>query len=138
MAASDAQPHYPEYGCMVGDIGFQGNEGVPSGMMTLPLIVVDDCIPGSYPAAGEPWTVSVPVTRIPLRHCKEVVGEFNGMYERDNEVHVIVHDRLIAFPAVSAEAAVLGDALAGVPLGTRVGVLCLVLDGRRRIFVRTC
>ena len=107
-------------------------------MQTLPLIVVDDCVPGSYPPAGDPWTVSVPVSRIPMRHCKEVVGEFNGIYERDAEVRVIVHERLIAFPAGSDEAATLRESLAAVPLGTRVGVLCLVLDGRRRLFVRNC
>ena len=83
-------------------------------------------------------TVTVPVTRTVLRDCHEVVGGLHGLDECDGELRVIIHDRLLVYPSGSEEATTIKAKLSGVPLGTRVGVLCLVVEGQQRIFVRVC
>ena len=81
-------------------------------------------------------TVPASVRRITLRPCRELVGEFHGIERDGRELRVTVHDRLIAYPVGSDEANALEDSLNGVPEGTLVGVLCLLVDERPKIFVR--
>jgi len=71
-----------------------------------------------------------------LRPGYELVGAFREMRMDENNLRVAIHDRFLLYPSVSDEAGVLREALADVPEGTRVGVLCLVINGRSRLFVR--
>ena len=75
-------------------------------------------------------------TELTLRHCMELVGPFQRMEDDGRILRVAIHDRTLAYPAGSAEAETLQDALGEVPAGTRVGILRLILDGRPRVFVR--
>lgn len=59
-----------------------------------------------------------------------------GMRVDDKDLRVDIHDRFLLYPVTSDEAGILRDALEDITLGTRVGVLCLTIGGRPRVFVR--
>lgn len=71
-----------------------------------------------------------------LRGCDEIVGPFRGMRVDGDFLHIGVHDRVLVYPLGADQAKVIQDALRDVQLDTRVGILCLVIDGRSRLFVR--
>lgn len=100
--------------------------------------MVDDTLHEPVLLGMDRQSVTVPVTRTELKHCHEVVGGLHGLDEHDGELRVIIHDLMLAFPVGSEEAATIRAKLSGIPLGTRVGVLCLVVEGQQRIFVRVC
>jgi len=80
--------------------------------------------------------IMAPIRRTSLKDCREVCGELNKFERRGHELRVIVHDRLLAYPLDSEEARTLQGALGEVPIGTYIGLLCLTIDGRSRLFVR--
>jgi len=91
--------------------------------------------------AGDPFLshkviMTLPVHDLDLHHCQEVVGGFYGMQENKGFLNVIVHNCMLSYPIVSEHAKTLKEGLAGIPIGTRVGVFCLTIDGKSKIFVR--
>lgn len=93
---------------------------------------------GHFPDREEPDDVRVmaPIQKTSLKDCREVCGELNKFERRGHELQIVVHDRQLAYPLDSEEARTLQGALGEVPIGTHIGLLCLTIDGRSRLFVR--
>lgn len=93
----------------------------------------DDC---KRPASDIAWVPSCTPTELNLRHCREIVGPFQGLHDDGRTLRVQICCRILSYPLGSDEAKELQEGLRDVPPGTIVGVLYLVVDGKPKLFVK--